>query len=93
MFFSKELKPTLNKQSDSIRVKLFVWTSLIKAYSGLKINKKFQSQFCDRIQKFSRNLANFSRRIFALHFPVSGLAKQNMSPHFLCVKETAENGE
>ena len=26
-------------------------------------------------------------------FPVSGLAKQNMSPQFLCVKETAENGE
>ena len=26
-------------------------------------------------------------------FPVSGLAKQNMSPQFLCVKETAENGK
>ena len=41
----------------------------------------------------SRNLATFSRRISALHFPVSGLAKQNMSPQFLSDKETAENGE
>ena len=61
--------------------------------SGLEINEKFQSQFCDRIQKFSRTLATFSRRIFALHFPVSGLAKQNMSPQFSCVNESAENGE
>ena len=57
--------------------------------AGLEINEKFQSQFCDRMPKFSRNLATFSRRIFArlfaLHFPVSGLAKQNMSPQFLCV--------
>ena len=60
----------------------------------LEINRKFQSQFCDRIPKFSRNLATFSLRVssrriftrlFALHFPVSGLAKQNMSPQFLCV--------
>ena len=44
---------------------------------GLEINEKFQSQLYDRIPKFSRNLATFSRRIFArlfaLHFPVSGL--------------------
>ena len=53
--------------------------------AGLEINEKFRSQFCDRIPKFSRNLATFSRRIFALHFPVSSLAKQNMSPQFLCV--------
>ena len=48
--------------------------------------KKIQSQF-DRIPKFSRNLATFSRRIFALHFHVSGVAKLNMSPQYLCVKK------
>ena len=54
--------------------------------SGLKINKKSQSQFCDKIRKFSRNFANFSRKIPALHCVVSGLAK-NMSPQYLCVKK------
>ena len=54
--------------------------------SGLKINKKSQSQFCDEIRKFSRNFANFSRKIPALHYVVSGLAK-NMSPQYLCVKK------
>ena len=34
----------------------------------------------DRVPKFTRNLATFSRSIFAPHFLVSGLAKQNMSP-------------
>ena len=50
------------------------------ALPGLEINEKFQSQFCDRLPKFSRNPATFSRRVsirrifarlFALHFPVS----------------------
>jgi len=61
--------------------------------SVLEINEKIQSQFCDSIPKFSRNSATFSCRIFTLHFLVSDLAKQNMSPQFLCVKETIENGE
>ena len=55
--------------------------------SGIEINQKLQSQFCDRIPKFSCNLATFSHRIFALHFHVSGLAKLNMSPQYLCVKK------
>ena len=38
-------------------------------------------------KKSSRNLATFSRRIFALHFYVSGLAKLNMSPQYLRVKK------
>jgi len=54
---------------------------------GLKINETIQLQFCDKIPKFSRNLATFSRRIFDLHFLVSSLAKQNMSPQYLCVKK------
>ena len=55
--------------------------------TGLKINEKIQSQFCDKIPKFSRNLATFSCRIFTLHFHVSGLAKLNMSLQYLCVKK------
>ena len=62
------------------------------AGQGSKLAKK-SSQFCDRIPKISRNLATFSRRIFALHFLVSGLAKQNMSPQYFCVKKPAENGK
>ena len=54
-------------------------------HSGLEINEKIQSQFCDKIRKFSRNFANFSRKI-AMHCVVSGLAK-NMSPQYLCVKK------
>ena len=48
--------------------------------------------FCDKIQKFSRNFANFSRKIAALHCVVSGLAKK-YEPAILVCKETAENGE
>ena len=33
--------------------------------TGLEINEKILSRFCDRIPKFSCNLATFSRRIFA----------------------------
>ena len=29
---------------------------------GLEIKEKFQSQFCDRVPKFSHNLATFSSR-------------------------------
>ena len=56
--------------------------------TGLKINKKIQSQFCNKIPKFSRNLATFSCRILGLHFLVSGLAKQNMSRQYLCMKKS-----
>ena len=59
----------------------------VQPSSGFEINEKLQSQFCDRIPKFSRNLATFSRRIFALHFYVNGLAKLNMSPQYLRVKK------
>ena len=59
----------------------------LAALSGFEINEKIQSQFRDRIPKFSRNLATLSRRIFALHFLVSGLAKQNMSLKYLCSKK------
>ena len=55
--------------------------------AGLEINEKIQSQFCDKIRKFSRNFANFSRKIATLHCVVSGLAKKNMSPQYLCVKK------
>ena len=41
--------------------------------------------------KFSRNLATLSCRIFTLHFLVSGLAKQNISPQDLCVKKLKIN--
>ena len=51
------------------------------------MNEKIQSLFCDRIPKFSCNLATFSRRIFALHFLFSGLAEQNMSPQELFVQK------
>ena len=61
---------------------------LYSGLSGLEINEKIQSQFCDRISKFSLNLATFSRRIFTLHFHVSGLAKLNTSPQYLRVKKT-----
>ena len=44
------------------------------------------------IGKFSRNFANFSRKIAALHYVVSGLAKK-YEPAILVCKETAENGE
>ena len=55
------------------------------SHTGLEINENIQSQFCNRISKFSRHLATFSRKIFALHFIVSGLAKQNMStPILVC---------
>ena len=59
----------------------------LKARTGLETNEKIQSQFCDRIPKFSRNLATSSRRIFGLRFHVSGLAKLNMSPQYLRVKK------
>ena len=42
----------------------------MKCYRGLEIKEKFH--FCNWIPKFSRNLATFGRRIFALHFPISG---------------------
>ena len=59
---------------------------MIRGYlAGLEINEKFESQFNDWIPKFSRNLASFGRRIVALHFPINGFAKQNMSPQFLCI--------
>ena len=29
--------------------------------TGLEINEKFQSQFCDRIPRFGRNLATFNK--------------------------------
>ena len=57
------------------------------ATQGSKLSKKIQLQFCDHIPKFSCHLGAFSCRIFALHFLVSCLAKQNMSPQYLCVKE------
>ena len=51
--------------------------------SKSKLTKKSSRNFA----KFSRNLATLSRRIFPLNFLVSGLAKQNMSPQYLCVKK------
>ena len=59
---------------------------------GLEINEKIQSQFCDKIQKFSHNLGNFSRKIAALRCVVSDLAKK-YEPAILVCKEIAENGE
>lgn len=59
---------------------------------GSKLTKKSSLNFCDRIRKFSRNFAKFIGKIVALCCVVSGLAKQNVSPQYLC-KETAENGE
>ena len=35
--------------------------------------------------KIRPDFAKFSRKIVALHCVVSGLAKQNMSPQYLCV--------
>ena len=67
-------------------------TSNLKPFTGLEINEKVQSQFCDKIQKFSRSFANFSRKIATLHCVVSGLAKK-YEPAILVCKETAENGE
>jgi len=57
---------------------------------GSKLMKNSCLNFATRYQNiklFSRNLATFSRRIFVLHFPVRSLAKQNMSPQFLCEKK------
>ena len=54
---------------------------------GSKLTEKILSQFCDRVEKFSRNFANFSRKIVELHCLVSGLAKQNMSLQYLCAKK------
>ena len=54
---------------------------------ALKISEKIQSQFCEKIRKFSRNFAHFSGKVLALHFVVSGLAKQNMNPQYLCLKK------
>jgi len=59
----------------------------VQDFTGLEINEKIQVQFCERIPKFSCNLATCSRRIFTLHFLVSGLAKQNMSPQYLHVEK------
>ena len=59
--------------------------------SGLEINEKIQSQFCDKIRKLKRNFAKFRRKIVALHCVVSGVAKYE--PTILVLKETAENGE
>ena len=52
---------------------------------GLKLTKNAVA-FCDKIQKFSRNFANFSRKIAVLHCVVNGLEK-NMSLQYLCVKK------
>ena len=57
---------------------------MLVALSGLEIKEKIQSQFFDKIRKFSRNFAKFGRKIVALHCVVSGVAKQNMSPQYLC---------
>jgi len=68
--------------------------NFMESYVLQKLTKNSSRNFATcRIPKFSHNLATFARRIFALHFPISGLARQNMSPQFLCVKEPAENGE
>ena len=60
-------------------------------FSGLKINKQIQLQFCNRIQKFSRNFTNYSGKIIALHYVVNSLAKQNMSPQNLFEYKNTEN--
>ena len=61
-------------------------------HTRARINEKNPVAFCDDIRKFSRNFANFSRKIAALHCVISGLAKKN-EPAILVCKETAENGE
>ena len=46
------------------------------------------------MRKNNRKLSsNFNRKIVTLQCVVSGVAKQKMSPKYLCVKEAAENGE
>ena len=47
---------------------------------GLKLTKKF----CGKIRKFSRNFAKFSRKIVPQPCVVSVVAKQIMSPQYLC---------
>ena len=78
------------------QIKLKLGFQSITNITELEINEKMQSQFRDRIPKFSCNLATLSRRVFALHFLISGLAKQNTcctnvmyEPAILVSKETA----
>ena len=83
------MSPTTYQKSRGTKVQKDKKISLL---TGLEINEKIQSQFHDRIPKFSCNLATLSRRFFLLHFLVSGLAKQNMSPQYLCVKKPLKMG-
>ena len=59
---------------------------------GSKLMKKSSHNLQQDSRKFSRNFANFSHKIAALHCVVSGLAKK-YEPAILACKETAENGE
>ena len=52
----------------------YVFGPIYKDQQGLKLTKKIQLQFCDKIR------TNFSCKIIVLHCVVSGLAKQNVSP-------------
>jgi len=65
-----------------------LFESTVSHSAGLEINEKFQSRLWDKYQ----NVVAIQQNLRTA-FPVSGLAKQNMSPQFLCVKETAENGK
>ena len=49
--------------------------SCIIITTGLEINEKIQSQFCDKRQKFSHNFTKFSCKIVTLNCVVSGVAK------------------
>ena len=48
--------------------------------SRLESNEEIQSQFCDKIQKFSR-------KIVALHYFIGSVAKQNVNLQYLCLKK------
>jgi len=81
------------KQCRAIILKILLfWLHKIinTTLQGSKLTKNSSHNFAtgyQNIKLFSHNLATFSRRIFTLDFPVSGLAKQNMSPQFLCEKK------
>ena len=57
--------------SGIILVSLFKMELLFHV-TGLEIKEKNPVAICDKIRKFSRNFANFSRKIAALHCVVSG---------------------
>ena len=78
---------------------LFLSTSSLPSQTlvlkqGLKLTKKSSHNFATRYETLVAIFAKFSRKIVALYCVVSGVAKQNKSPQYLCwKKKTAKNGE